>query len=452
MRKFRCLNMNSNPDYEIIGNEKYNVEVTVWMTTYNHGKYIENAIREIFLQKVSFGIEIVIFDDASTDDTSEIITRLQSQYNNILYLRARQNTYIKGNRNQLIYEIENKYLTGKYTAVCEGDDIWIDRTKLQRQYDFMERHKECALTIHNAIWIDCTNSSEFTMFPSDPYEDITSHILGEEEVICMAKRNPPTASFFHRRYLLDEPFFYFNAMVGDYTLQLNALNKGTIYYDNRIMSAYRFHVSGGYTERLAKDKSFAMNHALDLSVFLKRYNDYTKGYYEEFVLESMDAFLTSGIMLAENLEEIVIALDEMVDNSKIDLREKEFILCRTKNIWNHIYDNDLKDYINQHAKTYIFGAGDYSKKLCTKANDKVKNVTGIVVTSMTDNLKEICNKKVITIDQIDEQDVGFIIAVSPRVLPQIVRILESKGFNNWVCPFLGSTKMDLSLSTEPKLE
>ncbi|MBQ5861944.1 MAG: glycosyltransferase, partial [Alistipes sp.] len=54
--------------------------VSVCVTTYNHAKYIAQALESILRQRTSFGVEIVVGDDCSSDDTVAICQRYAEQY------------------------------------------------------------------------------------------------------------------------------------------------------------------------------------------------------------------------------------------------------------------------------------------------------------------------------------------------------------------------------------
>ena len=54
--------------------------VSVRVTAYNHALYIEECLRGILMQETTFPIEILIHDDASTDETAEIIRRFECQH------------------------------------------------------------------------------------------------------------------------------------------------------------------------------------------------------------------------------------------------------------------------------------------------------------------------------------------------------------------------------------
>lgn len=57
-----------------------------------------------------------------------------------------ENQYSK--RDGSIRRILNEHTRGKYVAMCEGDDYWIEPHKLQRQVDFLENHLECVYSCH----------------------------------------------------------------------------------------------------------------------------------------------------------------------------------------------------------------------------------------------------------------------------------------------------------------
>ena len=128
--------------------------VSVVTLAYNHGKYIRQCLDGFVMQQTDFPFEVIIHDDASTDDTAEIIREYEMKYPDII---------------KPVYQTENQYskkvpigatylypkAQGKYIAECEGDDWWTDPHKLQKQVDFLESHPDYLLC--------STGYSTFTM-------------------------------------------------------------------------------------------------------------------------------------------------------------------------------------------------------------------------------------------------------------------------------------------------
>jgi glycosyltransferase involved in cell wall biosynthesis len=111
--------------------------VSVWMTTYNHEKYISDAIEGVVNQKTSFPFELVIGEDKSSDKTREICLRYKELYPDIIKLIINPtNIGLISNYNETLQECN-----GKYIAYCDGDDYWTDLNKLQKQVDFLEADK-----------------------------------------------------------------------------------------------------------------------------------------------------------------------------------------------------------------------------------------------------------------------------------------------------------------------
>ena len=96
------------------------------------------------MQKTTFPFEYLIHDDASTDDTADIIREYEIRYPDIIKpIYQTENQYSKK-----IYIVENIQLPiaqGKYIAICEGDDYWTDPLKLQKQVDFLDTHPDYTL-------------------------------------------------------------------------------------------------------------------------------------------------------------------------------------------------------------------------------------------------------------------------------------------------------------------
>lgn len=114
--------------------------VSICCITYNHEKYIRDCIEGFIMQKVNFPFEILIFDDASTDQTTHIIQEyITNPNNNIIPFFQKENQLCKGIKGYPSFILP--HARGKYIALCEGDDYWTDPLKLQKQVDFIQQHK-----------------------------------------------------------------------------------------------------------------------------------------------------------------------------------------------------------------------------------------------------------------------------------------------------------------------
>ena len=103
--------------------------VSICCITYNHEDYIADAIEGFLMQKTDFKYEVLIHDDASTDRTAEIIRKYERKFPNLIKpIYQTENQHSKGIKVGK-YNIERAL--GKYIALCEGDDYWVDPCKLQ---------------------------------------------------------------------------------------------------------------------------------------------------------------------------------------------------------------------------------------------------------------------------------------------------------------------------------
>lgn len=121
------------------------IKVSVMMVTYNHGKYIEQAIQSVINQNTDFKYELLIGEDCSSDCTREIAERYQREYSQIIKI-VRHNKNVGALKN----EAELRQMCrGQYIAVLEGDDYWIYPDKLKRQAEFLDQHPEYIGVSHN---------------------------------------------------------------------------------------------------------------------------------------------------------------------------------------------------------------------------------------------------------------------------------------------------------------
>ena len=121
--------------------------ISVLCISYNHARYIEIAIQGFLLQETQYKYEIIIHDDASTDGTQDLILKWQSRYPELIRtVLQKENTFSKGARP---FELLLKQAKGKYIAICEGDDYWLEPSKLQKQAEFLEAHSDFSCHAHN---------------------------------------------------------------------------------------------------------------------------------------------------------------------------------------------------------------------------------------------------------------------------------------------------------------
>lgn len=119
--------------------------VSIHMMTYNHARYVAQAIEGVVMQETNFDYQLVIGDDCSSDETSKICKEYQAKYPEKIKLILREKN-IGAYANMV--DIFNN-CTGKYIAMCEGDDYWIDPMKLQKQIDILEHNPQYTMVVSN---------------------------------------------------------------------------------------------------------------------------------------------------------------------------------------------------------------------------------------------------------------------------------------------------------------
>jgi glycosyltransferase involved in cell wall biosynthesis len=134
--------------------KNYSLKVSICCVTYNHENFIRKCLDGFLMQQTSFPIEVIIHDDASRDGTKVIIEEYTRKYPDIFFpLFQKENQYRKGIRG-MNAKFNFPRCTGKYIALCEGDDFWNDPHKLQKQVDFLESNRDYFITGHDANIID----------------------------------------------------------------------------------------------------------------------------------------------------------------------------------------------------------------------------------------------------------------------------------------------------------
>ena len=226
-----------------------NIMVSICCISYNHENYIREAIESFLMQKTNFKYEIIIYDDASPDNTSTIIREYANKYKDIIKpIYQKENQYSKG---VIVSQITYKKAKGKYIILCEGDDYWTDCNKLQKQFDFLENNPSYIATAHwceivdryGNISNDYPHKYKVFNFKNNIYtlEDYKKNII-PGHINTIMYRN----IYLEHKYDY-EKMYLASKLVGDRTTYLILSLLGKINVMNEFMSCYRYVVEDGGT-------------------------------------------------------------------------------------------------------------------------------------------------------------------------------------------------------------
>lgn len=304
--------------------------VSIACITYNHEKYIRDAIEGFLIQKTDFPIEIIIHDDASTDGTAQIIKEYEEKYPDLIFpIYQKENQYSQGKRRILATFVFPR-TRGKYIALCEGDDYWTDPYKLQKQVDYLEGHQEYALCHHNAIIIDESGNLKATSYlPEEAKRD-----LSEDEVIKGAWILTLTVCF--RNILGTMPPEISRVINGDTFLFSLLGNYGRSgYLGNEISPAvYRHHPGGVWsTLSVMEASSKKLPTYYWLGEYYKRigkaqYYQYFSSKYRKMLLKQLERSIRN-----HNVRFALMAWREFIskpDNLKNEKFFLDFVSCFVK--------------------------------------------------------------------------------------------------------------------------
>lgn len=254
-----------------------NIIVSIICNTYNHEKYIKDALDGFIMQKTSFSFEVLIHDDASTDNTANIIREYEKKYPDIIKpIYETENQYSK--KKGLVNKIQYSRVKGKYIAICEGDDYWIDPYKLQKQYDALENHSDVDICATSAIMVDAESKKEICEISPKSHNTIISI----EDVILGGGGFVATASLMYRSSLNENIPNFRNYLNIDYTLQIHgALRGGMLYLSDNTLS-YRLMSEGSWTSR-NKDATLKRNFYHKILKMFRMLDNYTNMHYNSAI-------------------------------------------------------------------------------------------------------------------------------------------------------------------------
>jgi glycosyltransferase involved in cell wall biosynthesis len=312
-----------------------NIQVSVICTAYNHEKFIADAIESIIMQKTDFAFELIIHDDASTDNTATIIKSYEEKYPSIIRAIYRtENMYSKG------FPLEEWLINnseGQYIALCEGDDYWLDENKLQKQYEYLQQHPHVSLCVHSAKEVDAlTKKLKSYCRPSKQ-----SRFFTVEEIIYGGGGLFATNSMFFRKQLASKEYsFMEKAPVTDYAYAIMLALQGDVYYLDECLSVYRVNVPNSWTTtHFAKGETYRI-HFQQIGEMLSSLNETTNNRY--------DASIQQRILLNEYITLVKVRDFKRIKDKKFRSLEKSLPWQRKLIFKVERYLPAMFHYLKQH--------------------------------------------------------------------------------------------------------
>jgi glycosyltransferase involved in cell wall biosynthesis len=240
------------------------IKVSVCVVTYNHERYIAQALESALCQHTTFQFEIVIGEDCSTDRTREILNDLATKHPDIIRLRlAPRNQGASRNFAQTFADCR-----GQYVIILEGDDYWTSPNKLQAQVDALDAHPDWAICFHPAL---CIYEDDAAGPPRTPEHWDRSEVTIRD---LFAQNFMATSSVMFRNRLFGTlPDWFVDVGIGDWALHILNADHGKIGFLPDEMSAYRIH-AGGIFSCLSLDEKL-----IAISRMLSTVNGHFKGKY-----------------------------------------------------------------------------------------------------------------------------------------------------------------------------
>ena len=250
------------------------VQVNIICATYNHEKYIKDALDGFLMQKTSFKYTVLLHDDASTDKTTEIVREYAAKYPEIILpYYEQENQYSK--HNGMINKIQSGRANAKYIAFCEGDDYWTDPNKLQKQFDAMEENPSIRICAHTASKVDSESKDVLGLVQPSK----TNCVFSTEDVILGGGGFVASSSLFMRKDVYTMPMRFRQFLLLDYTLQMQgSIDAGMLYLADN-MSCYRIASKGSWTESIRKSSDAFIQHAQKVNKALRILNHETNRKY-----------------------------------------------------------------------------------------------------------------------------------------------------------------------------
>lgn len=222
---------------------------SVIVSSYNHEKYIKEALESILFQQVNFEYKVYLADDCSTDNTREILKEYIEKYPQVFIpLYPEINLGLVKNMKNAFDKSKSKYI-----LMLEGDDFWTHKYKMQKQIDFLENNNLCPM-VANRIWVkDEINNKNYPNFAHIDSEIIKTSesifYLTTPSLIAHNYIGNYSAMAFRREAINNLNDSVFEEKLWDWLFSMFMSLQGPVAFINEPMSVYRLVRSGQWNSK-----------------------------------------------------------------------------------------------------------------------------------------------------------------------------------------------------------
>jgi len=250
--------------------------VSVLITTYNHEKFIEECIDGVLKQKTDFVYEIVIGDDCSTDRTRKICQRYARKYPDKINLICNK----KNIGSIVTWQNALNVCIGKYIALCDGDDYWVDPYKLQKQVHFLDQNEDYSLCFHSYY---IKEGETLTLKRLISKSSITL------EEYAKSLSGPITLTVLFRNILKPIiPKDMMELVTGSFFCFIRLGEQGKFKYINEPMAVHRMHSGGIYSGKSKYEQGIiSLKNKVAMILYFKNNHSILKILKRTYVADSM---------------------------------------------------------------------------------------------------------------------------------------------------------------------
>ncbi len=248
--------------------------VSVCMVTYNQEKYIAQAIESVLLQKTNFKFQLLIGDDASTDGTTEIVRQYAEKYPDIVKPIFHEKNIGAANNSIGLYNCART----EYVAICDGDDYWIDDQKLQKQIDFLDKHKDYSICFTKVRMFYEDNPDQEEIIPDENIAQRRNYLTAVD--LLGYNFITPVSVVWRWKFRNGLPEWYNEHLTpGDLCMNLIHARDGKIGLLDEVTSAYRRQKNGIWYITVQNYGNVYKKYGFDMLEMIKAIRKYYDGRY-----------------------------------------------------------------------------------------------------------------------------------------------------------------------------